>query len=343
MNIGAPTSEKRVPARLKLALVAMAVLIMAVLAYMRPTSDPSDAAPENVSGSESERAQIVSPERLAEPDLADDEPAELPIYGPDGVIEVSQPFPQLGEAFIERFDLTSPSARWLVSDGWSNGDYMENDWRASQLLAGPSGLKLVLALSQGGQKPLSSAELRTTEAFRYGYFETRLKAPRDPGLVTGAFTFSQTDGVVPNNEIDIEILGRNTRQVELTYHVGGKARGHVVNLPFDAADGFHNYAFEWRPGSIRWYVDDVLIHEARGGDVRKLTNPQQFFLQLWGSEMLEEWVGPFNPAAGPWTLEVACTAYSPEYRGRSLCGEGQGEAVAGPVQDDDVAGMRGRF
>lgn len=343
MTISAPPSEKRLPARFKLGLVAMAVLVMAAIAYTRPNGDLSGASQGNAPKKESERAQILSPERLAEADRADDEPSELPIYGPDGVIEVTKPFPQLGEAFIERFDLTSPSARWLVSDGWANGAYMENDWRAGQLLAGPSGLKLVLAPNPGGEKPLSSAELRTTQAFRYGYFETRLKAPRDPGLVTGAFTFSQADGVVPNNEIDIEILGRNTRQVELTYHVGGKARGHVVKLPFDAADGFHNYAFEWRPGSIRWYVDDVLVHEARGGDVRKLTNPQQFFLHLWGSEMLEEWVGPLNPTAGPWTLEVACAAYSPEYRGRSLCGDDEGEAVAGPVQDEDVGGIRGRF
>lgn len=343
MAISAPPSEKRVPARFKLGLVAVAVVIMAVIAYLRPNSDIAGAGRRDASAKTTERAQILSPERLAEADPEDSESAELPIYGPDGVIAVTPPLPQLGEAFIERFNLSSPSARWLVSDGWSNGDYMENDWRASQLIAGSSGLKLVLAANPGGEKPLSSAELRTTEAFRYGYFETRLKAPRDPGLVTGAFTFSQADGVVPNNEIDIEILGRNTRQVELTYHVGGKARGHIVKLPFDAADGFHNYAFEWRPGSIRWYVDDVLVHEARGGDVRKLTNPQQFFLHFWGSEMLREWVGPLDPTAGPWTLEIACSAYSPEYRGRSLCGNDAGEAVAGPVRDEDVAGIRGRF
>jgi hypothetical protein len=343
MKATEPGVEKRLPARFKLLGVGIVVLALAGVAYLRPFPEPGADAPSLASSSGAERSLTPDADASSEDDASQSAGGSLPIYGPDGVVKVPEPFPQVGQAFLERFDLSSPSARWLVSDGWSNGDYMENDWRAAQLAAAPGALKFILAPNPGAQKPLTSAEMRTTEFYRYGYFETRMKVPRDPGLVTGAFTFSQADGVVPNNEIDIEILGRNTRQVELTYHVGGKARGVVVPLPFDAADGFHSYAFEWRPASIRWYADNVLIHEARGGDVRKLVNPQQFFLHLWGSEMLKHWVGPLSPADGPWTLEVSCTAYAPDYRGRSLCGDDAGEAVAGPVQEDDVRGMRGRF
>ena len=42
-------------------------------------------------------------------------------------------YPQMGKAFVERFDGPEIGDRWYVSDGWSNGDWMENDWRRSQV------------------------------------------------------------------------------------------------------------------------------------------------------------------------------------------------------------------
>jgi endo-1,3-1,4-beta-glycanase ExoK len=227
---------------------------------------------------------------------------------------------QMGKAFVERFDREDFGEAWYISDGWSNGAWMENDWRRSQLSITPEGLRITLAqLPKGSEKAFTSGEIRTTEKFRYGYFEVSMRAPSDPGLVVGAFTYAEREEGVQPNEIDIEILGRRTRLLELTYHQNGKATSSKAALPFDASDGFHSYAFDWRPDAVRWYVDGVLVHEETGPGVRKLVRPQSFILNFWASRQLHSWVGELDPDKAPWAMDVACVAYAPVYEGKMLC------------------------
>jgi endo-1,3-1,4-beta-glycanase ExoK len=227
---------------------------------------------------------------------------------------------QMGKAFIERFNAEGFGDAWYVSDGWSNGAWMENDWRRSQLSTTLEGLRITLAaLPKSSEKPFTSGEIRTTQKFRYGYFEVSMRVPKGPGLVAGVFTYAERrEGMTPN-EIDIEILGRRTHLVELTYHQSGKATSSKAALPFDASDGFHSYAFDWRPDAVRWYADGVLIHEETGPGVRKLTRPQGFFLNLWASRQLHQWVGELDAGKAPWAMDVACVAYAPVYEGKMLC------------------------
>lgn len=223
-------------------------------------------------------------------------------------------------AFVERFD-TIDDARWRVADGWSNGDWTANDWRASQVRPISDGVEVTLARSRGGQKRYSSGELQSEQMYRYGYFEARMRAPRGSGLVTGFFTYVRPGGENTWDEIDIEILGRDTRSIQLTYWRRG--RNHVTTLPlgFDAAEGLHTYGFEWTPRAVRWYVDGRIIHEEEGDNGPLPQAPQRLYLHLWNSETLTDWLGPILPWEGPWRLTVSCIAYAPSYEGRQLCAE----------------------
>lgn len=226
-----------------------------------------------------------------------------------------------GAGFVDRFVSLSEGQRWAVSDGWSNGAWTANDWRRGQLSLRPEGLAITMAANPPGEdKAFASGEISTTEAYRYGYFETRFRMPRGSGLVVGAFTFTRVGGPRSWNEIDMEILGRDTRTIELTYHVAGRPTKHVEHLAFDAAGDFHTYAFDWRPDVIRWYIDDKLVLESRGADVEALSQPQRFIVNLWNSEQLHRWVGPIRGEEAPWTLMVACVAHAAEYPGHALCG-----------------------
>jgi endo-1,3-1,4-beta-glycanase ExoK len=226
----------------------------------------------------------------------------------------------MGEPFIDRFEGPELHKRWFVSDGWSNGDWMENDWRKSQVSLTPEGLRITLASApEGSDKPFSSGEVRTLEEFRYGYFEARMRLPRGAGLVSGAFTYAgRQDGKHPN-EIDIEILGRSTNKMETTLHENNRATSKKVSLPFDSADAFHSYGFDWQPGYVRWYVDGVLMHEDASANARNLRRSQQFLLMLWASRQLRSWVGELDAAAAPWALDFACVGYEPKYPGKALC------------------------
>jgi endo-1,3-1,4-beta-glycanase ExoK len=272
-----------------------------------------------------------SQKRELPPPAAEPAPAPEPTPEAKPVPEPSTPraapapsaapaLPQMGEAFVEHFSGDDIDGRWFISDGWSNGDWMDNDWRADQLATGGDGLRMTLGPGpEDSKKPLASGELRTLQPFRYGYFEVRMKIPRDPGIVTGVFSYAQQDGATRPNEIDIEILGRDTRILETTIHENGKSTHKKIRLPFDSADGFHTYGFDWRPNAVRWYADGKLVHEVVGGAASRVNRPQQFFINLWGSSMLKDWVGRLDNTKGPWTLDVSCTAYAPTYSGKSLC------------------------
>ena len=227
---------------------------------------------------------------------------------------------QIGEPFIDRFDQPTLGSHWFVSDGWGNGPHMDNDWRKSQVSTGPNGLVLTLDKSPPGEaKPLVSGEVRTMPFYRYGYFEVNMKVPRGSGLVTGIFTYAHIDGRVRSNEIDVEILGRDTRTLEATIHENGKSTHKRVRLPFDSADGFHTFGFDWQPGYVRWYADGKMIFEEAGPAAARLVRPQQLIFDVWGSTQLKSWVGPIDHNRAPWTLEIKCAAYQPTYPGRELC------------------------
>lgn len=226
-----------------------------------------------------------------------------------------------GVNFIDRFRALDVN-RWVLSDGWNNGAYLENDWRAQQISTTHEGMSITLDRSgPGADKIFTSGELQSRESYQYGYFEVRMRVPRGDGLVTGFFTFTRPDGRSSWEEIDIEILGRDTRSMELTYHVHGRARQTIIDLGFDAADDFHVYGIEWTADAIRWYVDGQMVHEARGGRVQDMRRRQRLYLQLWNTAELYRWAGHINPEEAPWVLSVTCMAQAREYRGQSLCAD----------------------
>ena len=103
----------------------------------------------------------------------------------------------------------------------------------------------------------------------YGTYQTRMRTAAGSGLNTNFFTYIGP-AVTPGerwDEIDFEFLGKNPRTVQLNYYVDGKG-GHekIVNLGFDASEGFHNYSFVWSPLKIKWYVDGKLVHETAKGE-----------------------------------------------------------------------------
>jgi endo-1,3-1,4-beta-glycanase ExoK len=227
--------------------------------------------------------------------------------------------PTLGGPFVERFDGANIAERWFVSDGWSNGKWMANDWRKAAVEAGNGQMVLHLRPGpRGSDYELTGGEVRTHDFMRYGYFEVRMRVPKGAGTVSGVFTYADRAKGVKPNEIDIEILGKNTRAVELTIHENGRSTSKTVALPFDASADFHTYGFDWQRGYVRWYVDGVLAHEETGPAARNLVRPQQLILNLWGSRELKSWVGPLDVKQGPWKLEFSCVAYAATYAG-SLC------------------------
>jgi endo-1,3-1,4-beta-glycanase ExoK len=204
----------------------------------------------------------------------------------------------IGGNFVDNFD-SFDTGRWHKADGWTNGSMFNLGWRADHVWhsGGVMGLNLDNATCPSGcsGKPYASGEYRTNDMFTYGRFETRMQAVKNSGTVTALFTYTGPSDGQPWDEIDVEILGKNTTQMQTNYFTNGVG-GHetIINLGFDASTGYHDYAFEWRQGSISWFVDGRLVHQENGSRGPLPTHPQRIMMNLWPGIGVDGWLGPFT-------------------------------------------------
>ncbi len=187
----------------------------------------------------------------------------------------------------DRFSSVDES-KWDVMEGTFPSNRAH--FRRENLVTLPSGgCRLRLDARGAGTRTYAAASLVSKASFRFGRFAATIKPARVPGLIT-AFFVHRND---PWQEIDLELLGRDTSKVLLNVYFnpgdpgtacnfGARGAPVTVDLPFDAADDFHEYAIEWEPHEIRWFVDDRLIHARGDWEPTPIPNlPMNLFCSIW--------------------------------------------------------------
>lgn len=221
---------------------------------------------------------------------------------------------------------------------------------------------LVLKAIQGeyGGEDYTSAKLSSTESWKYGRFEFRAKLPDGAGLWPAIWMLPEDMDVYGSEwpicgEIDImEYMGSDTDTVLGTLHYGNP---WVYNTGYydlenggSFAAGYHDFAMEWLPGEIRWYVDGELYQiqqnwysiDATGTYAYPAPFDQEFYL------MLNLAVGgyfPGDPVPSDWTSTEFAIDYVRiyEYTGELVPAEQEGQAhnvnlLANPGFDADLSG-----
>ncbi|MBN1410146.1 MAG: family 16 glycosylhydrolase [Spirochaetales bacterium] len=134
----------------------------------------------------------------------------------------------------------------------------------------------------------------------YGYVEVRAKMPEGKGTWPAIWMMPSVDtyGSWPNSgEIDImEFVGFEPDKVHTSAHTEnyywrtGTQKTRAANLA-NMSSEFHNYAIEWTPKGIFWYVDDApfyyFLNEGKGSTVWPFDKPFYIILNLaiggsWG-------------------------------------------------------------
>ena len=212
-----------------------------------------------------------------------------------------------GGAFFEGFDQLSAN-RWVVSDGWTNGPHQNCTWARSAISVADGYLTLKFMPTENSPSNLCG-ELQSRSVFSYGTFEARLRTPQGSGLNAAFFTYIGPSSKKPHDEIDFEVLTKDTGHVSLNTFVYGKPQnGAVVPVVPDSSSDFHTYAFQWSPDQVQWFIDGHLVHSATSS---LPVNPQKIFLSFWGSDTLTDWMGPFVRPAQPLTMQVDWVAFTP--------------------------------
>jgi endo-1,3-1,4-beta-glycanase ExoK len=216
---------------------------------------------------------------------------------------------QNGSAFFDPFD-SLDNGFWFTSDGWSNGAHQNCTWSKTAVAIADGMLRLSFLPGEGGSDPGHlCGEIQTNATYHHGTYEARMRTSRGSGLNAAFFTYIGPVHEAPHDEIDVEILTRDTGGVSLNTFVDGKPQNGKtvpINPPTDQA--FHTYAFTWEPDGISWFIDGKQVHRAEG--ILPVT-PQKIFFSHWGSDTFVDWMGPFEVPEAPVIMEVDWVAFTP--------------------------------
>jgi hypothetical protein len=149
-------------------------------------------------------------------------------------------------------------------------------------------------------KQYKGAELRTNATFLYGRFEVRMRSAAGSGLLSSFFTYHESSNLPAEwAEIDIEILGQYIDEAQFNVISPGQI-DHVYEntLHYNPHLTFHEYAIEWTPDYVAWFVDGIEVHRQTGNHVQQIGYPQKNMMNIWPPDY-PSWVGSFNPAVLP--------------------------------------------
>lgn len=157
--------------------------------------------------------------------------------------------------------------------GWGNGE--EQYYTSSNAIVDGGLLRIEARREDQGGRSYTSTRLRTLgkASWRYGRIEVRARMPRGAGYWPAVWMLPSDEvygGWAASGEIDIlEVFGNDAATVHGTLHFGGVSprntfQGGSYTLPLrDFSRAFHDFAIEWVPGEMRWYVDGTLYHTQR--------------------------------------------------------------------------------
>ncbi|MCF2870424.1 family 16 glycosylhydrolase [Octadecabacter sp. G9-8] len=166
-------------------------------------------------------------------------------------------------------------------------------WSGDNLVVEGGMLTLSFARQANEQRDYTCGEIQSRHVYGYGTYEARYRTSTGSGLNAAFFTYIGPHHGKPHDEIDFEVLTRDTTAVSLnTYVSGAPENGKRVPLPQPADDGFITYSFVWDEGGIRWFVDGELVHETAPGTALPV-NDQKIYASFWGSDSFPNWMGPF--------------------------------------------------
>jgi hypothetical protein len=144
-------------------------------------------------------------------------------------------------------------------------------------------------------------EYRTKESYLYGRFEVRMKTAQREGMLTSFFTYNDMTPFDSQkwNEIDIEIMGRYTDDVQYNTITPGQM-SHVGRrqTPFNPALDFHTYAIEWTPTYVAWFIDGTESYRQTGPQIQTLIYPQKIMMNMWIQSAVN-WSGQWNENSLP--------------------------------------------
>lgn len=197
------------------------------------------------------------------------------------------------------------------ADGWCNGSMFNVTWHADNVTYENGKMQLIIDNdpAPSGGVPYSGGEFRSKDFYGYGRYEVSMKAIKNDGVVSSFFTYTGPSDNNPWDEIDVEILGKDTAKVQFNYFTDGQGNHeYLYDLGFDSAADFHTYAFEWHKDRIIWFVDGAEVHSVTENIP---VTESKIMMNAWCGTGVDGWLNAFDDSQLPLTAEYQWIKFTP--------------------------------
>lgn len=216
----------------------------------------------------------------------------------------------VGDGFIKVDLRNGSSGIFNRSNGWCNGDMFNVTWRKDNCTFENGKMQLIIDrdTEEDAATPYSGAEYRSRDFYGYGRYEVSMKAIKNDGVVSSFFTYTGESDNNPWDEIDIEILGKDTTKVQFNYFTNGVGNHeYLYDLGFDSSEDFHTYAFEWHKDKIVWFVDGT---EAYTATENLPVTESRIMMNAWCGTGVDGWLNAFDDSSLPLTAEYESISFT---------------------------------
>ena len=206
----------------------------------------------------------------------------------------------LNDAFFYRSNYSNPTGHY------------GGDWAHENIGQSAEGADLSVRRQASRSGPYTGGEMKTLKTYGYGRYEVVMRPAKGSGLVSSFFTYTGAYAGNAHDEIDIEFLGLDTTRIHFNYFRNGRTGADATfDLPFDAAEEDHLYAFEWTAEGITWFVDGEPYYKTVEGDTFVPKTPGNIYFNAWtGKPGMAGWHGKPTFESGA-AAHYSCVSFSP--------------------------------
>lgn len=166
-------------------------------------------------------------------------------------------------------DPSSIDKLWNAENA-SPGHILSSRWR-SNLSVSHGKLKITNLKQNKGGKSWTSGSMSSKKAFRYGYFECRMKISKAEGINNSFWLYCTKPTSANGHKFEIDVIeGHYPDNVLSNIHNNGtkvKKANSQHSKPFKVKpnlySSYHIFGLDWSQDSLKFYIDGMLVRSEK--------------------------------------------------------------------------------
>lgn len=249
----------------------------------------------------------------------------------------------MGEPFRTVFGLTGQLPEWWIAEYDHQETWMQTAWRKSNVAFSPVGVEIALHAAADQNlvpledfredpatfieaglttKPFLSGQIQRRGWYGYGRYEIILQPAKGEGLISAFYIYTGPHFGDTHEELDIEVLGQDTRKVHLNRYRDGQPMEEpvTVDVGLDTSEHPQLFAFEWHEDGITWYMNDIELFRIDDPSEVPLP-PAKIYFDLWtGGAKQANWAGEAEADATGYAV-VQCASFVAQNTSSPQCSD----------------------